>query len=62
MKDGLGGLIEVVEFAKARGVYGVNFPPIMPPTILPVFNKDGQAKKSSEGIPYCDLLQSKRML
>jgi MoaA/NifB/PqqE/SkfB family radical SAM enzyme len=59
VKDGVSGLIDVVEFAKTRGIYGVNFQPIMPATILPVFNKDGQAKKSSDGTPYRDLLKSK---
>jgi len=59
VKDGIDGLIEVIKFAKARGIYGVNFQPIMPATILPVFNKDGEAKKSSVGTPYRDLLKDK---
>ncbi|MGE5304442.1 MAG: radical SAM protein, partial [Alphaproteobacteria bacterium] len=59
VKDGISGLIEVIEFAKAKGIYGVNISPIMPATTLPVFNKDGQAKKSSMGTPYRDLLKNK---
>jgi MoaA/NifB/PqqE/SkfB family radical SAM enzyme len=59
VKDGINGLIDVIEFAKAKGIYGVNFQPIMPATILPVFNKDGEAKKSSVGTPYRDLLKDK---
>jgi MoaA/NifB/PqqE/SkfB family radical SAM enzyme len=62
VKDGIDGLIEVIEFAKAKGIYGVNFQPIMPATILPVFNKDGEAKKSSVGTPYRDLLKDKDAL
>jgi MoaA/NifB/PqqE/SkfB family radical SAM enzyme len=59
VKDGIGGLIDIIEFARAKGIYGVNFQPIMPATILPVFNKDGEAKKSSVGTPYRELLKGK---
>jgi MoaA/NifB/PqqE/SkfB family radical SAM enzyme len=62
VKDSIGGLIDVIKFAKAKGIYGVNFQPIMPATTLPVFNKDGQAKKSSPGTPYRDLLKSRENL
>jgi MoaA/NifB/PqqE/SkfB family radical SAM enzyme len=58
VKDGIDGLIDVIEFAKAKGIYGVNFQPIMPATTLPIFDKDGQAKKSSVGNPYRDLLRN----
>jgi radical SAM protein with 4Fe4S-binding SPASM domain len=33
--------------------------PIMPATTLPIFNKEGEAKKSSIGTPYRDLLRNK---
>ena len=59
VKDGISGLIDVIEFAKAKGIYGVNMSPIMPATTLPIFNKDGDAKKSSIGTPYRDLLRNK---
>ena len=59
MKDNVAGLPDVIEFAKARGLYGVNFQPIMPATTLPVFNKDGQTVKFSIGSPYRNLLQQK---
>jgi MoaA/NifB/PqqE/SkfB family radical SAM enzyme len=59
VKDGISGLVDVIEFAKAKGIYGVNISPIMPATTLPVFNKDGQAKKSSIGTPYRDLFKNK---
>ncbi len=59
VKEGLSGLVDVIKFAKAKGIYGVNISPIMPATTLPVFNKDGQAQKSSPGTPYRDLLKNK---
>src|SRR5690606_28826489 len=59
VKDNIEGLPDVIEFAKSRGLYGVNFQPIMPATTLPVFNKDGQTVKFSVGSPYRDLLKQK---
>jgi hypothetical protein len=59
VKDGINGLIDVIQFAKSKGIYGVNISPIMPATTLPIFNKDGQAQKSSIGTPYRDLLRNK---
>ncbi len=57
MKENVAGLPDVIEFAKSRGLYGVNFQPIMPATTLPVFNKDGQTVKFSVGSPYRNLLK-----
>jgi MoaA/NifB/PqqE/SkfB family radical SAM enzyme len=62
VKDGINGLIDVIKFAKAKDIYGVNFQPIMPATILPVFNKNGDARKTSPGTPYRDLLKNKEDL
>ncbi len=59
MKENVAGLPDVIEFARARGLYGVNFQPIMPATTLPVFNKEGQTVKFSIGSPYRNLLQQK---
>jgi len=59
LKENIPGLLDVVEFAKAKGLYGVNFQPIMPATTLPVFNKDGQSMKVSVGSPYRNLLKQK---
>jgi MoaA/NifB/PqqE/SkfB family radical SAM enzyme len=59
VKDNIAGLPDVIEFARARGLYGVNFQPIMPATTLPVFNKEGQTIKFSVGAPFRDLLQRK---
>jgi MoaA/NifB/PqqE/SkfB family radical SAM enzyme len=56
VKESITGLPDVVEFAHARRLYGVNFQPVMPATTLPVFNKDGQAMKVSVGSPYRNLL------
>ena len=59
VKDGISGLIaRRYKFAKAKGIYGVNMSPIMPATTLPIFNKDGEARKSSIGTPYRDLLKN----
>jgi hypothetical protein len=59
VNDSISGLIDVIEFAKTKGIYGVNMSPIMPATTLPIFNKEGEAKKSSIGTPYRDLLRNK---
>jgi MoaA/NifB/PqqE/SkfB family radical SAM enzyme len=44
VKDGINGLMDVIQFAKAKGIYGVNISPIMPATTLPVFNKTAKQK------------------
>jgi MoaA/NifB/PqqE/SkfB family radical SAM enzyme len=59
VRENIPGLPDVIEFARARGLYGVNFQPIMPATTLPVFNKDGHAMKVSVGSPYRNLLKEK---
>jgi MoaA/NifB/PqqE/SkfB family radical SAM enzyme len=59
VKESVAGLPAVIEFARARGLYGVNFQPIMPATTLPIFNKDGQAVKVSVGSPYRNLVQNR---
>jgi len=59
VKESIAGLPDVIEFARSRGLYGVNFQPIMPATTLPVFNKNGQAMKVSVGAPYRNLLKEK---
>src|SRR5262249_10084087 len=59
VKEGIVGVVDVVEFAKAKGIYGVNISPIMPATILPIFDKDGHATTNNVGTPYRDLLKNK---
>jgi MoaA/NifB/PqqE/SkfB family radical SAM enzyme len=60
LKENIPGLPDVIEFAKSRGIYGVNFQPIMPATTLPVFDKDGQTLKFSIGGPYRNLLNKNK--
>jgi MoaA/NifB/PqqE/SkfB family radical SAM enzyme len=57
LKENVSGLPDVVAYAKEHGLYGVNFQPIMPATILPVFKKDGDRMNLSVGSPYRHLLQ-----
>jgi MoaA/NifB/PqqE/SkfB family radical SAM enzyme len=59
LKENISGLPDVIAFAKRKGLYGVNFQPLMPATTLPVFNKDGQSLKFSTGSPYRTLLKGK---
>ena len=61
VKESIGGLVDVVEFAKSRGLYGVNFQPIMPASTLPIFKKDGTHPDSSRSAgPYRRLLREKQ--
>jgi MoaA/NifB/PqqE/SkfB family radical SAM enzyme len=59
VKDSISGLPDVVEFVKSRGLYGINFQPIMPASILPIFNKDGETRKMAIGSPFKALLTQK---
>ena len=59
LKENIAGLPDVVAFARKKGLYGVNFQPLMPATTLPVFNKDGEAVKFSVGSPYRNLVKEK---
>jgi len=59
VKDSIEGLPDVIAFAKARGIYGVNFQPIMPATTLPVFNKEGETVKFSVGGASRDQINKK---
>lgn len=59
VKDSVTGLIDVVEFVKKRGLYGINFQPIMPASILPIYDKDGHTRKMAIGSPFKALLQNK---
>jgi len=60
VKDSVGGLVDVVEFVKARGLYGINFQPIMPASILPIYNKDGQTRHMAIGSPFKALLEKEK--
>jgi MoaA/NifB/PqqE/SkfB family radical SAM enzyme len=59
VKDSVKGLIDVVEFVKKRGLYGINFQPIMPASILPIYDKNGHTRKMAIGSPFKALLEQK---
>jgi MoaA/NifB/PqqE/SkfB family radical SAM enzyme len=59
VKDSVKGLIDVVEFVKKRGLYGINFQPIMPASILPIYDKNGHTRRMAIGSPYKALLEQK---
>jgi MoaA/NifB/PqqE/SkfB family radical SAM enzyme len=59
VKDSVTGLVDVVEFVKKRGLYGINFQPIMPASILPIYDKDGHTRKMAIGSPFKALLENK---
>jgi MoaA/NifB/PqqE/SkfB family radical SAM enzyme len=60
VKDSVKGLVDVVEFVKKRGLYGINFQPIMPASILPIYTKDGQTRqKAAVGSTFKALLEQK---
>jgi MoaA/NifB/PqqE/SkfB family radical SAM enzyme len=57
VRENIGELIDMVEFVKSAGLYGIHFQPIMPAFILPTFNKAGEFKQVSTGVPYRNLLK-----
>ena len=59
VKDSVKGLIDVVEFVKKRGLYGINFQPIMPASILPIYDKNGHTRKMAIGSPFKAVLEQK---
>jgi MoaA/NifB/PqqE/SkfB family radical SAM enzyme len=59
VKDSVKGLIDVVEFVKKRGLYGINFQPIMPASILPIYDKNGHTRRMAIGSTYKALLEKK---
>lgn len=57
VRENIGELIDMVEFVKSAGLYGIHFQPIMPASTLPTFNKEGEFKKVSVGTQYRNLLK-----
>jgi len=57
VRENIRELIDMVEFAKSAGLFGIHFQPIMPASTLPTFNKAGQFKNIPVGTSYRDLLQ-----
>ena len=51
VRENIGELVEMVEFVKSTGLYGIHFQPIMPATLLPTYDQDGNFKKTPGGNP-----------
>jgi MoaA/NifB/PqqE/SkfB family radical SAM enzyme len=62
VRENIGELVEMVEWTKAMGLYGIHFQPIMPASMLPTYDKDGQFKKVTVGTPYRNLLKRKEII
>jgi MoaA/NifB/PqqE/SkfB family radical SAM enzyme len=62
VRENIGELIDMVEFVKSNGLYGIHFQPIMPASTLPTFDKEGQFKKVTVGTPYRNLLKRKEVI
>jgi MoaA/NifB/PqqE/SkfB family radical SAM enzyme len=62
VRENIGELVEMVEWTKAMGLYGIHFQPIMPASMLPTYNKDGEFKKVTVGTPYRNLLKRKEII
>jgi MoaA/NifB/PqqE/SkfB family radical SAM enzyme len=62
VRENISELVEMVEWAKSAGLYGIHFQPIMPASTLPTFNKEGEFKKISVGTPYRDLLKKNEVI
>jgi MoaA/NifB/PqqE/SkfB family radical SAM enzyme len=62
VRENIGELPDVVDFVKSTGLYGVHFQPIMPASILPTYDKDGNFKKLPMGTPYKNLLKKEEVI
>jgi MoaA/NifB/PqqE/SkfB family radical SAM enzyme len=62
VRENIGELVEMVEFVKSTGLYGIHFQPIMPATLLPTYDQDGNFKKLPLGTPYKNLLKRKEVV
>jgi MoaA/NifB/PqqE/SkfB family radical SAM enzyme len=62
VRENIGELVEMVEFVKATGLYGIHFQPIMPATLLPTYDQDGNFKKIPLGTPYKNLLKREEVI
>jgi len=57
VRENIGELVEMVEWTKEMGLYGIHFQPIMPASLLPTYDQDGNFKKPPVGTPYKNLLK-----
>ncbi len=62
VRENIGELVDMVEWVKKTGLYGIHFQPIMPATLLPTYDKDGQFKKITVGKPYKNLLKREEVI
>jgi MoaA/NifB/PqqE/SkfB family radical SAM enzyme len=62
VRENIGELIEMVEFVKSTGLYGIHFQPIMPASMLPTYDQDGNFKKLPLGTPYKNLLKREEVI
>jgi MoaA/NifB/PqqE/SkfB family radical SAM enzyme len=62
LRENIGELVDMVEYVKSAGLYGIHFQPIMPASTLPTFNKEGEFKKVSVGTPYRNLLKKDEVI
>jgi MoaA/NifB/PqqE/SkfB family radical SAM enzyme len=62
VRENIGELPEMVEFAKSAGLYGIHFQPIMPATVVPTYDKEGHFKQVPVGTPYRNLLKREEVI
>lgn len=55
MRENINDLVGLVEFVKSEGLDGINFQPLMEAGTFPVYDKDGQSGKYSEGKLYYEI-------
>lgn len=62
VRENIRELVEMVEWTKSTGLYGIHFQPIMPATLLPTYDQDGNFKKLPLGTPYKNLLKKEEVV
>jgi MoaA/NifB/PqqE/SkfB family radical SAM enzyme len=62
VRENVNELVEMVEFTRSTGLYGIHFQPIMPATLLPTYEHDGTFKKIPIGTPYKNLLKKEEVI
>jgi AdoMet-dependent heme synthase len=62
VRENIGELVDMVKWTKATGLYGIHFQPIMPASLLPTYDKDGQFKQVTVGKPYKNLLKREEVI
>jgi MoaA/NifB/PqqE/SkfB family radical SAM enzyme len=62
VRENVHELADMVEFVKTTGLYGIHFQPIMPATLLPTYDQDGNFKKIPLGTPYKNLLKKEEVV